>query len=161
MGIVKVGGAARHREVQNEMECSRMGGNVSQAAAWAFWGVRSKQCFRFILVGGVLFKVYFNFGECASLPLMRIPRDWYSLRNVLFCLCDPQGPPPGGPQLRVQPSPWDSQLPPCFSWRLLLWSSLCVLALLAYLLGGCLRAALHYPRNHRLPTPYFLPDEFC
>lgn len=85
MGIVKVGGAGRHREMQNEMECSRMGGNVSQAAAWAFWGVRSKECFHFILVGGVLFKFYFNFGGCASLPLMRIPRDWYSLRYVLLC----------------------------------------------------------------------------
>lgn len=66
-----------------------------------FWGVRSKECFCFILTGTVLFKFYFDFGVCvcASAPLTGIlynakkelcpQRLEHSLRYVL-CPCDPQ-----------------------------------------------------------------------
>lgn len=63
--------------------------------------VRSKECFGFILVGVVLFKFDFDFGGCASLPLVRIPRDWCC--SAYVALRTP-------PQLCVHPSPW---IPSC------------------------------------------------
>lgn len=124
-----------------------------------FWGVRSKECFCFILTGTVLFKFYFDFGVCvcASAPLTGIPynakkelcpqRLEHSLRYVL-CPCDPQDssrsfsyPPP--PRY-----PWNPQLPPCSSW-----SSLGGLALLLPLVG-LPQSCLAFPRRRRSPTHY-------
>lgn len=63
--------------------------------------VRSKECFGFILVGVVLFKFDFDFGGCAFLPLVRIPRDWCC--SAYVALRTP-------PQLCIHPSPW---IPSC------------------------------------------------
>lgn len=82
MGTVKVGGAGRRRGMQDKMEYPRMGGNVCQAAAWVFWGVRSKECFCFILVGVVLFKFHFDFGGGCFSPTYEDPQ-----RLVLSQIC--------------------------------------------------------------------------
>lgn len=83
------------------MEHSRVGGDVSQAAARVFCCVRSKECFCFVLIGMVLFRFYFDLGhKVGSAPLMGFPYNTKkklspktdTLKYVLFCSCDPQGP---------------------------------------------------------------------